>query len=146
MNIDTKYFGQVTIKEKDLFSFPKGLPGFSSEKKFALLNIPDNPAFLILQSTTDVNVAFVMISPHQVDQNYEVKLDVATRELLEIESIEDVHLLGIITLKDTFSESTINLQAPIILNHKQRLGKQYITNHKAYSTRTPIASVREQGA
>ncbi|MBU5594111.1 flagellar assembly protein FliW [Amphibacillus sp. MSJ-3] len=144
MNIQTKYFGALTIAEADLIKFPNGLPGFPDEKNFALINIPDNPTFLVLQSITEENIAFIVMPPLELYQDYEVKLDDSTLELLEIESEQDVSLLGIITLKEKFSKSTINLQAPIVINHRKRLAKQYITNHKAYSTQTPLTPVQEQ--
>src|SRR5690625_1722466 len=143
MKIQTKYFGDVTIPETELIRFPNGLPGFPDEKTFALLAIPDNPTFLVLQSIDEVNIAFIVMPPHQLYQDYEVEINDPTLDLLEIESEQDVSLLGILTLKDPFSDSTINLQAPLIINHRKRLAKQYITNQKTYSTRAPLIAVQE---
>lgn len=145
MNIQTKYFGDVTIAEAEIIKFPNGLPGFPDQKSFTLINIPDNPTFLVLQSITEASIAFIVMPPLELYQDYEIKIDDTTLELLEIESERDVSILGIMTLKEKFFDSTINLQAPIIINHTKRLAKQYITNNKNYSTQTPITPVQERG-
>ena len=146
MKIQTKYFGEVTIYEADIITFPNGILGFPDEKKFILLDIPDNPSFLVLQSINDANIAFIVIPPHQLYQDYELKVDDTTLELLEIESEKDVTLLSIVTLKENFTDSTINLQAPIIINHNKKLAKQYITNSKNHSIQAPLTPNQEEGA
>lgn len=146
MKIQTKYFNEVTISEADIITFPNGLLGFPDEKKFIGLDIPDNPSFLVLQSINDANIAFIVIPPHQLYQDYELKVDDTTLELLEIESEKDVTLLSIVTLKENFTDSTINLQAPIIINHNKKLAKQYITNSKNHSIQAPLTPNQEEGA
>ena len=145
MKIQTKYFEEVTVSEADLITFPNGILGFPDEKKFTLLDIPDNPSFLVLQSITDADVAFVVIPPHQLYQDYELKINDTTLELLEIESEQDVTLLSIVTLKEKFPDSTINLQAPIIINHHKKRAKQYITNNKDHSIQTPLTPKQKRG-
>ena len=41
----------------------------------------------------------------------------------------------ILTVRDPFEDSTANLQAPVILNMNNKLGKQYIMNTDQYTTR-----------
>lgn len=146
MKIQTKYFDEVTVSEADLITFPKGLLGFPDQQKFALLSIPDNPSFSVLQSTMEQSVAFIVIPPHQLYQDYEFEIDDPTLELLDIESEQDVTVLGIVTLKENFSDSSINLQAPIIVNHTKRLAKQYITNNQKHSIQAPLTPTQEEGA
>ncbi|WP_017470756.1 flagellar assembly protein FliW [Amphibacillus jilinensis] len=145
MKIQTKYFGEVEINEQHVITFPNGLPGFQNQKKFILMDLPDNPTFEILQSIDQETVAFVLASPYQFYQDYQIDLDDSILEQLSITTPEDVRVYGILTLKDQFQQSTINLQAPIVLNHKQRLAKQYITNDPNYATRAPIVPVEKQG-
>ena len=37
MEVDTKYFGRITVEEADVFYFQNGLYGFAEEKQFLLL-------------------------------------------------------------------------------------------------------------
>ncbi|MBM7540025.1 flagellar assembly protein FliW [Amphibacillus cookii] len=145
MKIQTKYFGEVEINEQHIMTFPNGLPGFQNQKQFILMDLPDNPVFQILQSIEQETVAFVLASPYQFYQDYHIDLDDSILEQLSITRPEDVRVYGILTLNDDFEKSTINLQAPIILNDKKHLAKQYITNDPNYATRAPIVPVGKQG-
>lgn len=146
MNIQTKYFDELTVSDNDLITFPKGVLGFPDQQSFVMMSIPDNPTFSVLQSTTEQSVAFIVIPPHHLYQDYEFDIDDPTLELLKIESEQDVTILGIVTLKENFTDSTINLQAPVIINHTTRLAKQYITNNNNYSIQAPLTPNQEEGA
>lgn len=139
MRIQTKYLGEVELNEKQLISFPSGLPGFAEESRFVLLDLPGgNPVFQILQSTATPDVAFVVTNPYHFSQEYEFELDTNVKENLLIRSKEDVTVFSIVTLNDPFEESTLNLKAPVIINPASKRGKQYILNHEDYSTRALI--------
>ncbi|MBM7570243.1 flagellar assembly protein FliW [Aquibacillus albus] len=140
MNINTKYFGEISIKDEDVIHFPHGIPGFLDEKEFALLDLEDNPVFQVLQSISNVSLAFIVTNPYHFLKEYEFELDQNTMELLHIESEKDVVVLSIVSLKDPFEESTVNLQAPIIINNTKKRGKQYITNINEFSTKVAIFS------
>ena len=145
MNIQTKYVGEVEINEKQIIQFPSGLPGFLEEKEFVLLDIPGNPVFQFLQSVKSEELAFVVASPYHFYKDYSFKIDDATIEALQIQSEKDVMVLTIVTLKDPFDSSTINLKAPLIINPNKLFGKQYILNSDEYESKAFIqpTSVRK---
>lgn len=145
MNIQTKYFEEIEINEEQIITFSQGLPGFHDQKEFVLLDLPDNPLFQVLQSITEEYVAFIVVNPYYFRKDYEFDLDDSLIELLQIESEKDVAVFSILSLKDPFETSTMNLQAPIIINVNKKLGKQYITNHKDYSTKELIFSPVKEG-
>lgn len=140
MNIETKYLGQIEVSENQVITFPHGIPGFHEFKNFVLLEIPETPPFMVLQSVEESYVAFVVVHPYVFRKNYEFDLDESAQELLEVESETDLQIFSILSLKDPFVSSTLNLQAPIIINAKKKIGKQYITNSKNFSTKEPIIS------
>ncbi|WP_413088207.1 flagellar assembly protein FliW [Terribacillus sp. 179-K 1B1 HS] len=137
MKIETKYFGKMTINEEKIIRFEKGLPGFYDEKTFVLIDFPDNPVFQILQSTTTAVVAFVVASPYRFQMDYTFDLSEQTKEDLGITKPEEVKILSILTLRDPFIDSTINLQAPLVINAESLIGEQIILNDR-FSTRTPL--------
>ncbi|SDC11812.1 flagellar assembly factor FliW [Terribacillus halophilus] len=137
MNIETKYFGSMTVEEEKVIRFEKGLPGFQDETDFVLIDFPDNPVFQILQSTKTSPVAFVVASPYHFHKAYAFDLDESIKEALEITKAEHVNVLAILTLRDPFANSTINLQAPLIINGESRKAQQIILSD-AYSSRTPL--------
>jgi len=137
MNIETKYFGSMLVDENKVIHFVKGLPGFQDEKKFVLIDFPDNPLFQILQSTVTAYVAFVVASPYHFREEYTFDLGEQTKEELTIKTADHVKVLSILTLRKPFEKSTINLQAPIIINVDALKAQQIILTDD-FSARTPL--------
>lgn len=133
MKIQTKYFGEQEISESDILSFPSGLPGFAQERRFILQ--PFSEVFSILQSLDQPQLAFVVTSPYLFFENYTLDLPDAFVHQLTIEKPEDVTVWVIVSVQAPLSDSTANLKAPIVLNMRQNLGKQYIAEQSTYSLR-----------
>ncbi|MFC4023853.1 flagellar assembly protein FliW [Oceanobacillus longus] len=138
MKIQTKYLSEVEIEEYKIIQFPFGLPGFVHETQFVLLDLPDNPIFQILQSIASANVAFIVTNPYQIYEEYTFELDESLMESLQIKKEIEVAVLSIVTLKNPFKTSTLNMKAPIIINTTLRQGKQYILNSEDYSSKASI--------
>lgn len=138
MQIQTKYLGDLSIHKERIIQFPDGLPGFSDEKQFIILELPGNPVFNILQSVLTKNIAFIVTSPYHFYKTYAFDLNQSIIDKLQIETESDVDVLTIVTLADPFSKSTINLKAPLIFNIKKQYGKQYILNDTDYPIKAPI--------
>ncbi|MFC5604085.1 flagellar assembly protein FliW [Sporosarcina koreensis] len=143
MNIQTKFHGDIAIQPDQLWNFPKGIPGFEDEKEFILLPIEENNLFQVLQSSNTPSVAFIVTNPYTLVDDYSFDIDVPTIELLNIERPEDVFVLGILTLKQPFETSTINLQAPLIFQMNNRTAKQMILNDIRFTTRHIIGQPKE---
>lgn len=143
MNIQTKFHGQIDIQPDQLWNFPKGIPGFEDEKEFVLLPIEGNDIFQVLQSANTPTVAFIVTNPYTLVKDYSFDIDEPTIELLDIEKPEDVFALGILTLKQPFETSTINLQAPLIFQMNNKKAKQMILNDNRFSTRHAIGQPKE---
>lgn len=135
MNIQTKYHGEIKVNEQEIWHFEKGLPGFPDEKQFVLLPLPNNDVFMILQAVQTPYIAFVITNPFLTFKDYEFKIDDSTLEQLRLESEKDVAVYSILTVKDPFVNTTINLQAPLIFNMKNKKGKQMILNDSPYHTK-----------
>ncbi|MEN2768736.1 flagellar assembly protein FliW [Ornithinibacillus xuwenensis] len=145
MKIQTKYLGEVDIEDSTIVNFPSGIPGFVEETEFVLLDIPGNPVFQFMQSVHTSQLAFVITNPYHFYKDYQIELDDVTLELLDIKQENEVLVLTIVTLKDPFLTSTINLKAPIIINQKKMIGKQYILNSDEYPSKASIQSTAEKG-
>ncbi|WP_062108985.1 flagellar assembly protein FliW [Bacillus niameyensis] len=138
MMIQTKYHGEVKVKEDSILTFEKGIPGFPDEKKFTLLPLPDMSSVSVLQSIETPALAFVIADPYSFYKEYNFSLDENTVEQLEISGSEDVSAFVILTVHDPFEKTTANLQAPIIVNVKTNHAKQVILNDENYKTKTPL--------
>lgn len=138
MNLGTKYHGVREYEEKDVISFPKGLPGFDNLKRFIIFPVEDNEIFSVLHSIEDENIGFVLVSPFDLIDDYEFEIENEVIDRLRITNKEDILVQNIVTLNSTLEKITINLRAPIIINIKENLGEQIILNNEKYLIKYPI--------
>ena len=73
MEILSPVHGKITYDEDEIINFEKSIPGFNDIKRFILKEI-EGSSFKLLQSIDDVTVGFVVISPFQVEEDYEINL------------------------------------------------------------------------
>ncbi|WP_208587486.1 flagellar assembly protein FliW [Gracilibacillus suaedae] len=138
MQIETKYFGEIDVKDEAIIHFPQGIPGFIDEKNFVLLSFEESGLFQVLQSTNGIDPAFVVVDPFLFVKDYQFELDDPTLEQLKIKKEKDVLVLAIITVKEPLTTSTANLHAPVVINQTTKLAKQYITKNQTYTTKESI--------
>ena len=142
MNIETKFLGQVEIKEDEILTFEFGLPGFPELQKFVLLSLDADLPLAVLQSTDEAQVGFVVAYPFVFKKDYAFEISDEDKNDLQIDKEEDVVAYSIVTLKESFPESTLNLLAPVIINSTKKLGKQIVLqDNAAYPLRFPIGSL-----
>ncbi len=139
MKIATKFLGEIEIGEQDILTFEHGLLGLENEKKFVLLPIDADLPLAILQSVDNVEIGFVVAYPFAFKKDYSFDISEDDREQLQIGKEEDVLTYSIVTMKETFQDSTINLLAPLIINMDKKCGKQIVLqDNKSYSLRYPM--------
>ncbi|RIW39061.1 flagellar assembly protein FliW [Bacillus salacetis] len=135
MKIMTKYHGDLDITINDIWKFDQGIPGFVDEREFILLPLPQIEGFQVLQSVATPHLGFVVTDPFQFFKDYDFTLNASILEQLELTQDKDVQVLTILTVKDPITNTTANLQAPIILNTANQKGKQVILNETDYQTK-----------
>jgi flagellar assembly factor FliW len=121
-------------------TFPAGLPGFPQAHQFALA--PWGPAgspFLLLSSTDDPEVGFVVVPPWVFYPDFEFELDTATAERLGLNEAEDAVVFAVVTLRERPEESTLNLLGPIVVNRFTHEAAQVVLASAGYSVRAPLA-------
>ena len=121
-------------------SFPAGLPGFPNAHRFELA--PWGPAgspFLILTSSDDPDVGFVVVPPWVFYPDYEFELDAGTAERLSLAKAGDAVVFAVVTLRDRAEDSTLNLLGPIVVNRFSHEAAQVVLPSAGYSVRAPLA-------
>lgn len=134
VTIQSKPYGEVTVEERQLLRFPSGLFGFERMEHFALLD-STAPPFLWLQSLDDPGLAFILVNPYLVVREY--VLDIDPLELREIGDPpeEDLLVFAIVTIAQEENRVSCNLQGPVIINRRARLGRQAISLDSRWSIR-----------
>lgn len=136
MIIQTRYFGEIDVKEDEILHFRNGLPGFDEVKKYILINNEEEGSpFKWLQGVEGIKPAFVIIDPFAVKKDYEIDLKDEVLKELDIKEAGEVVVYCIVVVPDDISKMTMNLQAPLIINMVKRLGKQLILDTDRYGVR-----------
>ncbi|HWR62677.1 MAG TPA: flagellar assembly protein FliW [Clostridia bacterium] len=138
MVIKSKFFGEIGVEDKDMVSFEEGIPGFPELHSFAIINDGSNEYISYLQSLEEEKVCFIMMPPILIDKAYDIEISGSTVKKLGIEKPEDVKLYAILTIPESFSNTTANLKAPIVVNCKNNKGTQEILDDERYSIRHRI--------
>jgi len=144
MKVETRYHGVIEIDKSELIEFPQGIPGFIGKKEFVLLRLSDDSPFFIIQSTEDVNIAFITLTPWDVLAGYEFEISQAIEKLLKVDDPNDVLVFVICTIKGELENMTVNLAAPVVINFRENLGKQVVLDDSKYSIKHPAFTKQQR--
>lgn len=146
MRIQTKYLGEIDINRDQIISFSKGLLGFPDHNEFVLLNIQGNDHFKFLQDIHNKYISFLLINPWDFFNDYDI--DLSDEKLgnigIDPNGDNDMHIYSIVTMRDSLQTSTCNLLAPIVINLRNREGKQFVLDNSPYTTKHMLFSEGEE--
>jgi len=80
--IDTKFSGEVEVKDEDVLYFEEGLLGFEDVKKYVIVKLDESGIFSCFQSMDRKEVGFIVMNPWDVVKDYEIDID--DKELLSL--------------------------------------------------------------
>ncbi len=136
MKIQSVLLGELEVEEKELVTFPEGIPGFEDELRFAVIGMGENSPFYYLQSINNPALCFILGQPFVFFPNYSIEIGEAEVRKLECgDRREDLAIYVIITVAEDFRQSTANLLAPIIINAQKKKGLQFMASNSDYNTR-----------
>jgi len=124
MKLRTAYFGNIEIDPAGIIHFPGGVPGFEDCRRFVLLQRPEEAPVAWLQGVDDPDLAFAVVEPRHFLAEYHPPLSPADLEPLKLAVGEEALILIILVLAPEPERITANLQAPVIINRKEKLGAQ----------------------
>ena len=138
MLIHTVKFGDLEINEDKILMFKEGLPGFPQIRRFVVLEPDEIKPFHYLQALDDPPITFFIINPFLVDRAYEFRLSEAEMADVNSKNSNELAVYAVATIPENPREATINLMAPIVINEKDRCGKQVILHDCKYSIKHPL--------
>ncbi len=127
VKITTKPFGETEVDEKQIIDFDDGVLGFDYIKKFAILDSRDNSPFKWMQALGNPELAFIIIRPGDFMSDYRLVVSPSDLEGVGAETLDGVLVFAIVTIPADPAAMTANLQGPIIINPKNRKGRQAIS-------------------
>lgn len=143
MQINTKYFGQVTYEAENVLRFRDGLFGFEREKQFLLLPFAGNDGTLLcFQSVMTPGLAFVAMNPFSLNPDYAPVLQEAELVALGVGKSQDLSFYVLCVVRDPVSESTVNLKCPVAVNEDTGAAMQIILEDGGYEMRHRLSEFR----
>ena len=143
MQLSTSRFGNVEVPDESIVTFTQPIIGFQEYRRFVLLPGPQDSAVNWLQSTESGDLAFLLMNPRDVVADYRVKIGQHELAELAVTSIEELDIYTILVVSEDVSKVRTNLKAPVLLNPKQRLGKQTVLERSDYPIQFFLAEARK---
>lgn len=141
MQIRTKYFGEIELKEDKIIEFPQGIMGFEEYTSYTLLyDIEEEEAPVIswLQCIEEPGLALPVMNPLHVKKDYNPTIEDALLAPLGELKDENIMVLVTVTVPQDTTKTSVNLKAPFIINSDTRKGCQIIVENNDYPVKYNI--------
>ena len=131
-------FGPMTFANDSMLTLPSGLIGIPGKKSFGLGDMPDPSYgnFKLMQCIEQPELAFLVLPIEFLPDRINAA-DIA--EALETLSVPpaEAALLLIVTARKNDGKVTLtaNLRAPVVVNRKEKVARQYVMPNSAYEIR-----------
>lgn len=119
--------------------------GFPEQRRFALARLDGEGVVCDLRCLDD-ELSFVVVPPAMFFDDYAPEVDDDLVEELGAQSEEDLLVLSVVTLGDDPTQATVNLMAPIIVNHRTRRAAQVLLDDATLPLRAPLTPARHATA
>lgn len=142
MKVETTRFGTIALKDEEIITMPFGMPGFSDQKQFVVLEHKKNSPFQWYQSIQEPSLAFVITDPYLFKPDYAVNMDKILKELRWDQDLKDqqLELFVIVNIPSGAPDkTTANLIGPVLLNRAIREAVQIIIADSPYSHKFPLS-------
>ena len=124
MKLFTRDLGEIEFDEKDIVTFTGPIFGFEKYRRFVFLyqeEIVEN--FIWLQSVEEPELCFILVQPDLITDHYQPQLPKEAKTLL---GDGDWMCWLIVSLREPFQDSTVNLRSPIVVNPELRQAAQFV--------------------
>jgi flagellar assembly factor FliW len=138
MDSPTDAENKQDVSQGDVLHIPEGMLGFSRLTRYQLVDEEDLRPFLWLQCLDDPNLSFPVVDPHLIDKDYYRLLPAKELASLRIRNRSELLVLAVTILRTGPGESSVNLKAPLLINHARMIGRQIILTESP-EIRTPVA-------
>lgn len=133
MKYQTSRFGEIEVSDEKVIEFPFGVIGYEKETKMIVLKHRPDSSFFWLQSLTNPELAFSLLSPFAYISDYKPKL--RTEEIKFLGALEqnELEFYGMVVIPQNHKLMTINLLSPVVINSKKQKGMQIVLSDTSYS-------------
>ncbi len=139
MKVETSRFGSIEIDDDKVLTFPKGILGFPEDRRYALLPHDEKSPFFWLQSLDSPELAFVVINPALILEDYSFEIPTDMERDLDLREPGQAEVLVLVSFRQGSdgkpSSLTANLLGPLVINVENRKAMQAVLDPKRYPVR-----------
>ncbi len=132
MLLKTNLFGEIEVKEEEVISFTKPILGFDDCTQYILVEKESIFPTFWLQSVNNPGLAFPVVSPFSINEDYSIKLQNHDLVDIRLKDINDILILTLMVVPQVLSSIRTNLRAPIIYNPVNKVAKQLVLYDDKY--------------
>jgi len=143
MIVTTKNFGEITIDDEKIITFPAGIIGFPELTEFALIHDEEKGVGGIhwLQSMQEPAFAMPVMDPLAVEPDYNPQVDdEILKPIGELNPAETLVLVSA-TVPSDIKEMSVNLKGPFVINALEKKAVQVIIDGDEYPVKFPIYEI-----
>ncbi len=135
--IQTSRFGEIEIQEEHLIHFSDGIIGFSMLKDYVLIESPQMPLLLWLQSVDAADIAFPVTEPYFFRRDYKAPMTDADKCCLNYVEGDVLKFFVIMTVPHDMTRMTVNMKAPLVVDIAKARGTQLVLQDRSFEVKTP---------
>ena len=124
----------ATSANADAISFPDGIPGFESCRRFVLLASEGLAPLQRIDAIDGPAASFLCIDPSRVMPGYVCRPTPGDLQRLEATETTRLLWLALVTVEPNGTVAA-NLRAPLAINPERMIGRQVLPNDSSYAIR-----------
>ena len=144
MQLVTTRFGTIDYEDHSVITFTQPIIGFQEFRRFIFVDGPPDSNLVWLQSTDAGDLAFILLDPSTVVPEYSFKLGQHELSELAVTTVDELDIYTLVVVPQDPAQVRTNLKAPILVNPKQRLGKQTILDKSSYPVQFLLAQATKK--
>jgi len=144
MVINSQRFGSLQVPDEKIITMARPVLGFERLKSFCLIEIEELSPFLLMQSTEDAEVGFLVMNPLIFFPDYRIEINSQEIAELEVTDPASVETYVILTVARKSGDLTANLQGPILINTVNNKAKQLVLVNSQYQVQHSLTRAAEE--
>lgn len=137
---------ELTYEEKDIIRFDEGLVGMPQLRRMVLIHYTEIAPLLLLGSLDDPQVAFLVLETKAHVPDYAPSFPASLKQQLGRTEGEEFLTLVTVTIAPEWTESTMNLRAPIVIAPGAMRGAQSVLMDSIYKLDEPLPFASQEAA
>lgn len=125
--------GPISFRPNDVIHFPEGLPGFESLTKFLLVTRTECEPFVFLTALERPEIALPLLPPLLIQPGWTPPVEPPGPT-----GADDLAWYAVVLIAPKAETIMANLRAPILINLRDRLGRQVVLDDERFPLSAPV--------